>query len=144
MVPIPMTDAPRTVGPPETGVLGVGWGAAEHMQLVLVVHEAFLQAASIHTRPETQSEFIVHLLLHDAGGGIGVGVGVGVIYTICCGWVGVGVSAGPGVGVLAGVGVGVGVPVGLTGVGVGVGFGFDPLPPDFVVTSHPVPLSPVP
>lgn len=131
---MPITVAPRMVGPPETGVLGVGAAATWQTQLDFDVQEEFLQFPPKQMSVPGQSEFTVHELLHTGEeGGVGVsrGVGVGVLFGGGVA-VGVGVLPGGGVSVVAGVGVGVGVcavEVGvgvrvglLVGVGVGIGF----------------------
>ena len=69
------------VGPPETGVLGVGCGVPAQVQLADAVQDGFRQDPSTHTSPLSQSEFIVQELSHSAGG-IGVGVAVGWTYAI--------------------------------------------------------------
>lgn len=109
-----MTETPRTVGPPDTGVLGVGCGAdaKAQLQLILSTQDAFRQTPLIHASPATQSVFTEQAILHEDTS-FGVGVGVGVL-------VGKGVGVAVGTGVLVGLGVGVGVLVG-AGVGVGVG-----------------------
>lgn len=75
-------DAPRTVGPPDIGVLGVGPGVVTEttdtqLHVALVVQDAFRQVPSTHTSPEAQFALTVQALLQDAGG-IGVGVAVGL------------------------------------------------------------------
>lgn len=76
--PIPITDAPRTVGPPETGVLGVGCGVvAVQAQVASAVQDSLRHAPSTQTRPLVQSVFTVQALLH-ATGDLGVGVAVGL------------------------------------------------------------------
>lgn len=63
--------AVAVVPPPDDGV-GV---AMAHTQSESAVQEAFLQLPFEQTSPVLQSEFVLHELLHDAGG-VGVGVGV--------------------------------------------------------------------
>ncbi len=61
---MPMTEAPSMVGPPETGVLGVGAAATWQIQLDADVQEEFLQFPSKQMSVLGQSEFSAHELLH--------------------------------------------------------------------------------
>ena len=60
---MPMTEAPSMVGPPETGVFGVGAAATSQIQLDLDVHEGFLQFPPEQMCVLGQSDFSAHELL---------------------------------------------------------------------------------
>jgi len=105
-----MAETPRMVGPPETGVLGVGCTTATgQTHDTSPVQDGLRQNPSTHTSPPEQSVLMAQALLQPTCC-TGVGVSVGFTYTIC---VVVGVSVGVGVGVLVDPGVGVGVGVGV-------------------------------
>jgi hypothetical protein len=61
------TDIPNTVGPPETGVFGVGAGVSVAVtvqpQVASVEQEGLRHAPSTQESPEAQSAFTVHVLL---------------------------------------------------------------------------------
>lgn len=116
---------PRIVGVPKPDS-GIGCCATGHVQSASLVHDVFLHLPPEQIKPEEQSAFVSHVMLHE-GGVVGVevdpeiGVAVATVVGVELG-PDVGVALGPGVAVFVGPGVDVGVELGL-GVGVGVAVG---------------------